>query len=203
MDVEESPTLNDSGSCHTTLMMGSDLDLNDDNEGGLDATTLVPAPLSETFSRSASASPSISALALLTSEVDGDVTPPPTAGTDYEVDQWPHIVEEDITRPFDFISADLKALGALSIDDFLSNVASSSVAFDVNFYVQLPERSSSPKDGENGHALAIDEEGDLVRAEETKMKREMVSLLHEASHRVFGSSDCLKFEYLEEDPKCE
>ncbi|KAF9524226.1 hypothetical protein CPB83DRAFT_621767 [Crepidotus variabilis] len=150
---------------------------------------------------SASASPSITALALLNTDVDVEATPPPTAGTD--IDQWPLIIEEDLPRPFDSISSDLVELGALSIDDFLSNVTNSNAVFDVNFYVQLPEQPQSPKDGEGGDVKADGggDDNEQAKTEEQKAMKGMVSMLHEASHRVFGSSDCLKFEYMEEDPK--
>src|SRR6266540_2734116 len=58
-----------------------------------------------------------------------------------DADQLGLPIEQDLPRPFDCVSSDLAALGALSIEDFLSNISSSTTAFDVNFYVQLPEES--------------------------------------------------------------
>lgn len=112
-------------------------------------------------------------------------------------------IEQDLPRPFDNVSNALAALGALSIDDFLSNVTSSTTVFDVNFYVQLPETSISQEKGDNdreGEGDRGDEDGQ-TRAEEQRTMRNMVAKLHEASNKVFGSSDCLKFEYMEEDSK--
>jgi hypothetical protein len=115
-------------------------------------------------------------------------------------------IEQDLPRPFDNVSNDLAALGALSIDDFLSNVSSSSAVFDVSFYVQLPETSTAYEKGDNereaegDRGVALDDDGQ-PRAEDQRAMRNMVAKLHEASNKVFGSSDCMKFEYMEEDPK--
>jgi hypothetical protein len=116
-------------------------------------------------------------------------------------------IEQDLPRPFDNVSHDLAALGALSIDDFLSNVTSSSAVFDVSFYVQLPETSTVQEKGdierdEGDRGVAPDDDGQ-TKGEEQRALRNMVAKLHEASNKVFGSSDCMKFEYMEEDPKSE
>jgi len=113
-------------------------------------------------------------------------------------------IEQDLPRPFDNVSNDLAGLGALSIDDFLSNVTTSSAVFDVSFYVQLPETSIVQEKGdiERDEGDRGDDDGQ-TRAEEQRALRNMVAMLHEASNKVFGSSDCMRFEYMEEDPKSE
>ena len=119
-----------------------------------------------------------------------------------DADQLGLPIEQDLPRPFDCVSSDLAALGALSIEDFLSNVTSSTAIFDVNFYVQLPEASvlTEKLDMENGEidgaTVALDGQ---TKADEQRTMRGMIEMLHEASNKIFGSSDCLKFEYMEED----
>jgi hypothetical protein len=130
----------------------------------------------------------------------------PVASTD--IDQLGLPIVQDLPRPFDTVSNDLAALGALSIDDFLSNVTSSTTVFDVSFYVQLPEAPVSSdkdkdyeKDGEAVDGAVASDRNGQPKADEQRAMRNMIAVLHEASHRVFGSSDCLKFEYMEEDAK--
>jgi hypothetical protein len=108
-------------------------------------------------------------------------------------------IEQNLPGPFDNVSKALAALGALSIDDFLSNVTPSSAVFDVSFYVQLPETAIQDTEADG---VAHDEDGQ-TKTDDQRVIRNMVAKLHEASNKVFGSSDCMKFEYMEEDPKSE
>jgi hypothetical protein len=151
----------------------------------------------------------LSALTEPDSASPSNLSPPAEITSDpisNDIDTLALPIEQDLPRPFDNVSNDLAALGALSIDDFLSNVASSSAVFDVSFYVQLPETSIVQEKGdierEEGDRVAQDDDGQS-KAEEQKALRNMVARLHEASNKVFGSSDCMKFEYMEEDPKSE
>jgi hypothetical protein len=87
-------------------------------------------------------------------------------------------------------------------------VTSSTTVFDVSFYVQLPEAPVSSdkdkdyeKDGEAVDGAVASDRNGQAKADEQRAMRNMIAVLHEASHRVFGSSDCLKFEYMEEDAK--
>lgn len=124
----------------------------------------------------------------------------PVIANSADVDQLGLPIEQDLPRPFDCVSSDLAALGALSIEDFLSNVSSSTAIFDVNFYVQLPETSmltEKLEEGEiDGATVALDGQ---TKADEQRAMRSMIEMLHEASNKIFGSSDCLKFEYMEAD----
>ncbi|CAA7271260.1 unnamed protein product [Cyclocybe aegerita] len=136
----------------------------------------------------------------------GAGTPTGAEGVSAPVD-WTALIADDLPRPFDVVSSDLAALGALSIEDFLSNTATSTAAMDVAFYVQLPEPPPSPEkekqtdeEKAEGEDDAVSEEAKEKDKERESWKGMLTSLLH-ASHRVFGSGDCLKFEYLEEDPK--
>ena len=47
---------------------------------------------------------------------------------------WAHL--NDLPRPFDVICEDLAALGALSLQDFLSGTTSTAADFDVSFHLQ-------------------------------------------------------------------
>ena len=112
--------------------------------------------------------------------------------------EWSHL--NDLPRPFDVICEDLAALGALSLQDFLSDATSSSIDFDVSFHLQsiasvLPEKSTSST---TEAAAEPQKSNDAAPA---KHYRSGVSLLNQTSQRIFGSTDPIKFEFLEEDPK--
>ncbi|KIM44278.1 hypothetical protein M413DRAFT_443298, partial [Hebeloma cylindrosporum] len=113
---------------------------------------------------------------------------------------WLHI--DELPRPFDTVCDDLTALGALSIEDFLSNT--SSAGFDVAFHLQLPE------------ILAAEKEKELEREKENEGKPtddaveekppapkilKPVALLRQTGQAIFGSADRLNYEFLEEDGK--
>lgn len=156
----------------------ADVSINEDNDDWRDQITTANISISTT---PLSSSPNSSPAELSSSDADPLALP----------------IEQDLPRPFDTVSNDLAGLGVLSIDDFLSNVTSSSAVFDVSFYVGLPETSAAQ---DNDREIEGDEEGQ-GKAEEQRTMRNMVARLHEASNKVFGSSDCMKFEYMEEDPK--
>jgi len=113
---------------------------------------------------------------------------------------------EDMPRPFDVINGDLAALGALSVDDFLNdnfnaNPNFASANFDANFYVQVPEAltgssSLSDKEKENRNSKwkrdSVDKVG-VVTA------RNAVSILRQTCQGVFGTSEPLKYDYLEDN----
>jgi hypothetical protein len=111
--------------------------------------------------------------------------------------EWAHL--NDLPRPFDVICEDLAALGSLSLQDFLSDATSSTIDFDISFHLQsiasvLPEKST-PSTTE---AAA---EPQKCNDAAPKHYRLAVSLLNQTSQRIFGSTDPIKFEFLEEDPK--
>ncbi|KAF8804025.1 hypothetical protein BYT27DRAFT_6705741 [Phlegmacium glaucopus] len=109
---------------------------------------------------------------------------------------WSHL--NDLPRPFDVICDDLAALGALSLQDFLSGSTSTAIDFDVSFHPQsissLPEKGTSA--GE-----ATEESQRAGNVAPTKYHRPSIPLLNQTSQRIFGSTDPIKFEFLEEDPK--
>ena len=120
------------------------------------------------------------------------------AGSHDRDPEWAHL--NDLPRPFDVICEDLAALGALSLQDFLSDATSSAVDFDVSFHLQsiasiLPEKSTSST------TEAATESQKSNDATPAKHYRLAVSLLNQTSQRIFGSTDPIKFEFLEEDPK--
>ncbi|KAF8966150.1 hypothetical protein BDZ97DRAFT_1809769 [Flammula alnicola] len=111
---------------------------------------------------------------------------------------------EELPRPFDTVSADLAALGALSIEDFLSNAASTSAVYDISFYLQLPEPPppEKEKETEKEKDSKPTDVAEDPKASAGKPIRGPVALLRQTSQSMFGSGDCLKWEYLEEgDPK--
>jgi len=110
---------------------------------------------------------------------------------------WAHL--NDLPRPFDVVCEDLAALGALSLQDFLSGSTSNATDFDVSFHLQsivssLPEKGTSTSEAAEESQRA----GDVAP---TKFCRPAVPLLNQTSQRIFGSTDAIKFEFLEEDPK--
>ncbi|KAF9039264.1 hypothetical protein BJ165DRAFT_1596745 [Panaeolus papilionaceus] len=126
----------------------------------------------------------------------------PNGGPDLA--DWLHRVN-DSPRPFDTICQDLNALGALSVDDFLSSTATSTGAFDISFYTQLPDPQQSlptidneDKEGKTVFPEVLGEEG-----KDTSGTGSRVDLfkLHSACQQTFGSTNALSFEYVEEDPK--
>jgi hypothetical protein len=77
---------------------------------------------------------------------------------------WAHL--NDLPRPFDVICEDLAALGALSLQDFLSGTTSTAADFDVSFHLQSIV-SSSPEKGTSSTAEAVEESkgaGDVAPA---------------------------------------
>jgi hypothetical protein len=119
------------------------------------------------------------------------------ASSDHD-SEWAHL--NDLPRPFDVICEDIAALGALSLQDFLSDATSSTVDFDVSFHLQsitsgLPEKKTSST---TEAAAESQRSNDAAPA---KHYRLAVSLLNQTSQRIFGSTDPIKFEFLEEDPK--
>ena len=112
--------------------------------------------------------------------------------------EWAHL--NDLPRPFDVICEDLVALGALSLQDFLSDATSTTVDFDVSFHLQsftsgLPEKMMSST---TEAAAESQKSNDAAPA---KHYRQAISLLNQTSQRIFGSTEPIKFEFLEEDPK--
>lgn len=104
-------------------------------------------------------------------------------------------------RPFDLVSNNLEALGALSIDSFLSAPSTGPDNIDVAYHVQLP---ASPKSLPVARIAAVEDpareqseqEINASAAKETSN----VSLLHQTCHKAFGNTNGLKFEYVEETP---
>jgi len=113
---------------------------------------------------------------------------------------WVHL--DELPRPFDTVCDDLTSLGALSIEDFLSN--SSSAGFDVSFHLQLPEILAVEKEKEYEReketaAKPADDAGEEIPPAPKVLKP--VALLRQTSQAIFGSSDRLNYEFLEEDGK--
>ncbi|KAF8906987.1 hypothetical protein CPB84DRAFT_337114 [Gymnopilus junonius] len=124
-------------------------------------------------------------------EDNSDLKPFITGQTDVD---WAPLQDNNLPRPFDLICSNLTGLGALSIDDFLNN-APAAVNLDINFHLQLPEQLpmfSSPEKPLSSSGPKADD------AEDTK-KRNAVALLRQTCQSVFGSSEVLNYEYLEED----
>lgn len=109
---------------------------------------------------------------------------------------WAHL--NDLPRPFDVICEDLAALGALSLQDFLSGTTSTTASFDISFHLQSIA-SSSPEKGSSSKGV-VESQG-VGNVAPAKYYRPAVPLLNQASQRIFGSTDPIQFEFLEEDPK--
>jgi hypothetical protein len=129
--------------------------------------------------------------------IDASVSSSMSSSNDRETD-WAHL--NDLPRPFDVICDDLAALGALSLQDFLSDATSTTVDFDVSFHLQsiasgLPEKKTSSTTEASAESQRSND------AAPAKHYRLAVSLLNQTSQRIFGSTDPIKFEFLEEDPK--
>ena len=109
---------------------------------------------------------------------------------------WAHT--NDLPRPFDVVCQDLASLGALSLHDFLSDAISTAADFDVSLHLQSITSSVVEK-GPSSNAVA--ESQGATNAAPAKYYRPAVPLLNQTSQRIFGSTDPIKFEFLEEDPK--
>jgi hypothetical protein len=110
---------------------------------------------------------------------------------------WAHL--NDLPRPFDVICEDLASLGALSLQDFLSDATSTTIDFDVSFHLQSIASGLSEKGASSTIEAAAESQG--ADAAPAKHYRLAVSLLNQTSQRIFGSTEPIKFEFLEEDPK--
>ena len=119
----------------------------------------------------------------------------PMASSDSD---WAHL--NDLPRPFDVICEDLAALGALSLQDFLSGTTSTTASFDISFHLQSIASSSSEKGASSTSQGVVESQG-AGNVAPAKYYRPAVPLLNQASQRIFGSTDPIKFEFLEEDPK--
>lgn len=116
---------------------------------------------------------------------------------------------DDLPRPFDAVSGQLAALGALSVDDFLSNTGATLATYDISFNVQNTQEPTDPekeKEAENDKEKDVendskDEDLDDLKGSPQKNPKSYVSHLRQASQNVFGSAECINWEYLEEsDP---
>jgi len=128
---------------------------------------------------------------------DGGANPKVNSSADAD---WLHL--DELPRPFDIVCDDLTGLGALSIEDFLSNT--SSAGFDVSFHLQLPEILAAEKEKEHERekenaGKPADDAGEETPPAPKALKP--VALLRQTGQAVFGSSDRLNYEFLEEDGK--
>jgi hypothetical protein len=128
---------------------------------------------------------------------DGGANPKTNSSADAD---WLHL--DELPRPFDIVCDDLTGLGALSIEDFLSNT--SSAGFDVSFHLQLPEILAAEKEKEHERekenaGKPVDDAGEEIPPAPKVLKP--VALLRQTGQAVFGSSDRLNYEFLEEDGK--
>ncbi|PPR02679.1 hypothetical protein CVT24_002101 [Panaeolus cyanescens] len=126
----------------------------------------------------------------------------PNGGPDLA--DWLHRVN-DSPRPFDTICQDLSALGALSVDDFLSSTSNSTGALDVSFYTQLPDPQPSiplSVENENKEGKPVPPEaGEEGKDSSGTGSRIDLFKLHTACQQTFGSINALNFECIEENPK--
>ena len=131
--------------------------------------------------------------------IDASISMSMSIGSSSDPD-WAHL--NDLPRPFDVICEDLASLGALSLQDFLSDATSTTADFDVSFHLQSIA-PSSPEKGGSSTIEAVAESNGAGDAAPAKQQhhRLAVSLLNQASQRIFGSTEPIKFEFLEEDPK--
>jgi len=106
----------------------------------------------------------------------------------------------DLPRPFDTICSDLTDLGALSVDDFLSN-ATDYAKRDVALKPQAPVITPSADAVDGGDVGTVAAEGGPPT--KPNSPRGMLAMLHQTTQKMFGSSNPLKFEFIEEDPLSE
>ena len=128
---------------------------------------------------------------------DGGANPKANSSADAD---WLHL--DELPRPFDIVCDDLTGLGALSIEDFLSDTPSA--GFDLSFHLQLPDILAAEKEKEHERekenaGKPTDDAGEETPAAPKVLKP--VALLRQTSQAVFGSSDRLNYEFLEEDGK--
>uniref|UniRef100_A0A8H7XQW5 Uncharacterized protein n=1 Tax=Psilocybe cubensis TaxID=181762 RepID=A0A8H7XQW5_PSICU len=109
------------------------------------------------------------------------------------------VLNEDLRRPFDVINDELAAMGGLSVEAFLNNVTSA--VFDVNFHLQLPDLPSPEKESQKASKTDDPEESKSPTAANGRSNRNPITLLRHACENTFGSSEAVKYEYVETDPQ--
>jgi hypothetical protein len=107
---------------------------------------------------------------------------------------------DDQPTSFGAATKELASLGALSIDEFLSDVGSASSMYDILFSQvnNMPAADPEKEGSKNANAEDVvmkEEDSDIP----IKANKSHVSTLRTMAQNVFGSSECLKWEFLEED----
>lgn len=109
---------------------------------------------------------------------------------------------DELQRPFDAVSSQLAGLGALSVDDFLSNAPSVPVAYDISFLMHPKEPEQPEPDTQDVQKDADMETNREEQDADPKLAarrnaKSYVWQLRQASLNVFGSTTCLDWGYIE------
>jgi hypothetical protein len=106
-------------------------------------------------------------------------------------------------RPFNLVSQNLRELGSLSIDRYLS--ASSSELLATDFAQPTTPETSIASPITKPHALpaTLPQVNQPVAVPSPAVKMQHVARLHQACQHAFGGGQALKFDFMEENgPKC-
>lgn len=101
---------------------------------------------------------------------------------------------------FDVVSRNLRALGALSLDEFHHGSVAETDLAEISY--RIPEVASTspvnPSQSQDSSRSSLGTESQEELAEKS-MSNYAVARLHETCQRVFGNANALKFEFLEEN----
>jgi len=107
--------------------------------------------------------------------------------------------DNDSATPFELVSKNLRAIGLLSIDDFLRlSPNDDKINYEPELDLDTPPRRTSTHTPEP--SPAVESTGALTTEMVIPtMRMQTVARLHQACQRVFGSTDPLDFEFIEEN----
>jgi hypothetical protein len=108
-----------------------------------------------------------------------------------------HLDHDDSERPFEMVSENLLEMGALSTDEYLhSSLADSRIHDTPELVLEMPQRPSPTPSPEPFAPVGDDHSNDPISP---SSRMQTVARLHQTCQRAFGSTDALKFEFLEEN----
>jgi hypothetical protein len=113
---------------------------------------------------------------------------------------WKLHLNDSSDRPFALVSKNLLALRSLTVDQFLHGADDDNNVFDItDDILEIIPRRSSPTPPPEPPTVPLPAPQKPVEQSNTPHRMQIVARLHQTFQRVFGNTDGLKFEFLEED----
>jgi len=119
---------------------------------------------------------------------------------------WKAHLNSDAPRPFNLVSHNLQSIGSLPVDRFLFAPSDESDSLDVPYHIQdlgshslFPHLVPSPPPTVSPELQDQKSGNPLPSQSNPAVRMRNVARLHQTCQRVFGRSDGLNFEFLEED----